>query len=55
VGRHQKPYRELMHLVLSLPVHVVICGRQGIDYGEDEATGELKSLGFRLRAEGETA
>src|SRR5262249_38328766 len=39
----------------SLPVHVLLCGRQGIDYGEDEASGELKSLGFRLRAEGETA
>jgi hypothetical protein len=34
---------------------VLICGRQGIDYGEDEASGELKSLGFRMRAEGETA
>ncbi len=34
---------------------MLICGRQGIDYGEDEATGELKSLGYRMRAEGETA
>jgi hypothetical protein len=51
----KKPYRELMNLLLSLPVHVVLCGRQGIDYGEDEGTGELKQVGFRLRAEGETA
>src|SRR5258708_30295349 len=51
----KKPYRELMHLLLASPVHVLICGRQGIDYGEDEASGELKSLGFRMRAEGETA
>jgi hypothetical protein len=51
----KKPYRELMNLLLSLPVHVIFCGRQGIDYGEDEGTGELKQLGFRLRAEGETA
>jgi len=51
----KKPYKELMHLLLSLPVHVLICGRQGIDYGEDEASGELKNLGYRMRAEGETA
>jgi hypothetical protein len=44
-----------MHLLLASPIHVVICGRQGIDYGEDEASGELKSLGYRMRAEGETA
>src|SRR5258708_32379 len=50
----KKPYRELMNVLLSLPVHVIICGRQGIDYGEDEGTGGLKALGFRLRAEGET-
>jgi hypothetical protein len=50
----KKPYRELMHLLLASPVHVLICGRQGIDYGEDEASGELKSLGSRMRAEGET-
>jgi hypothetical protein len=50
----KKPYRELMNLLLSLQVHVIFCGRQGIDYGEDEGTGELKQVGFRLRAEGET-
>jgi hypothetical protein len=51
----KKPYRELMHLLLASSVHVLICGRQGIDYGEDEASGELKNLGYRMRAEGETA
>ncbi len=50
----KKPYRELMNLLLSLPVHVILCGRQGVDYGEDEGSGELKQVGFRLRAEGET-
>jgi hypothetical protein len=50
----KKPYRDMMNLLLSLRVHVIFCGRQGIDYGEDEGTGELKQLGFRLRAEGET-
>jgi hypothetical protein len=51
----KRPYKELMNLLLTLPVHVIFCGRQGIDYGEDEGTGELKQIGFRLRAEGETA
>ncbi len=51
----KRPYKELMHFLLMSPIHVLICGRQGIDYGEDEASGELKSLGFRMRAEGETA
>jgi len=51
----KRPYKELMHFLLASPIHVLICGRQGIDYGEDEGTGELKSLGFRMRAEGETA
>jgi hypothetical protein len=54
-GAIKKPYKELMHLLLSSPVHVLLCGRQGIDYSEDEASGELKSLGYRMRAEGETA
>jgi hypothetical protein len=51
----KKPYRELMHLLLASPVHVVICGRQGNDFTEDDESGELKNLGFKMRAEGETA
>jgi hypothetical protein len=51
----KRPYRELMHVVLSTPMHVIICGRQGVEYGEDEATGELAALGYKMRAEGETA
>ena len=50
----KKPYRDLMHRLLSASMHVLICGRQAVDYGEDEATGELTSRGFRMRAEGET-
>jgi hypothetical protein len=49
----KKPYKDLMNLLLSLPVHVLICGRQGTEYGDDE-TGELKNLGYKMRAEGET-
>jgi hypothetical protein len=51
----KRPYKELMHFLLASHMHVLICGRQGIDYGGDEASGELKSLGIRMRAEGETA
>src|SRR5271166_227355 len=51
----KRPYKELMHLFLSLPIHVLICGRQGNDFAEDEASGELKNLGYKMRAEGETA
>jgi AAA domain len=54
-GTIKKPYKELMHLLLSLPVHVLICGWMGIDYAEDEASGELKNMGYKMRAEGETA
>ena len=45
-----------MNLLLSLPVHVIFCGKgRRIDYGEDEGTGRAgKRLGYRLRAEGET-
>ena len=50
----KKPYRELMHWLLTSPIHVLICGRQGVDYTEDDA-GELKNAGFKMRAEGETA
>ena len=51
----KKPYKELMYLLLASPAHVLICGRQGNDFAEDEASGELKSLGYKMRAEGETA
>src|SRR5260370_30268829 len=51
----KRPYKELMNLLLSSPVHVLICGRQGNDFAEDQDSGELKNLGYKMRAEGETA
>jgi hypothetical protein len=54
-GKIKKPYKELMGLLLSSPMHVLICGRQGVDYAEDEESGELKSVGVKMKAEGETA
>ena len=53
-GQIKKPYRELMDVLLALPAHVILCGRQGTEYGEDPS-GELKVLGAKMRAEGETA
>jgi hypothetical protein len=51
----KRPYKELVHLLLASPLHVLICGRQGNDFAEDADTGEMKSLGYKMRAEGETA
>src|SRR5580704_4763674 len=51
----KRPYKELMNWILSSSVHVLLCGRQGNDFAEDQDSGELKNLGYKMRAEGETA
>lgn len=53
-GKIKKPYKELMSILLSSNMHVIICGRQGTEYATDEETDELKSVGFKMKAEGET-
>jgi len=53
-GKIKKPYKELMSLLLSSPLHVIICGRQGVEYATDEETEELKAIGVKMKAEGET-
>lgn len=53
-GRIKKPYKELMAHLLSTPIHVIICGRQGNEFEEDEETGETKKVGVKMKAEGET-
>lgn len=53
-GRIKKPYKELMSYLLSSPMHVLICGRQGVEYATDEETDELKAVGVKMKAEGET-
>lgn len=50
----KKPYKELVAYLLSSPMHVFICGRQGNEFDEDEETGELKKVGTKMKAEGET-
>lgn len=53
-GAIKKPYRDLIAWLLSTPIHVLILGRQGIDYKEDEDTGELRAVGAKMKAESET-
>jgi hypothetical protein len=51
----KKPYKDLLATLLSSPMHVFILGRQGTEYATDEETDELKSVGLKMKAEGETA
>lgn len=54
-GKIKKPYKELMGALLSSPMHAFILGRQGTEYSTDEETEELKAVGLKMKAEGETA
>jgi hypothetical protein len=54
-GQIKKPYKDIMAFLLSSPMHVFILGRQGTDYATDEETDELKAVGVKMKAEGETA
>ncbi len=54
-GKIKKPYKDLISFLLSSPMHVILCGRQGIEYETDEETEELKAIGVKMKAEGETA
>lgn len=54
-GKIKKPYKELMAYLLSSPMHAIIVGRQGTEYTTDEETEELKAVGVKMKAEGETA
>lgn len=53
-GKIKKPYKDLMSYLLSSPMHVIFCGRQGTEYSTDEETSELKAVGVKMKAEGET-
>lgn len=53
-GKIKKPYKDLIAFLLSSPMHVIICGRQGNEFEEDEETEELKVVGKKMKAEGET-
>lgn len=53
-GKIKKPYKDIMTALLSSPMHIIICGRQGVEYATDEETDELKAVGVKMKAEGET-
>lgn len=53
-GKIKKPYKSIMSTLLSSSAHVIICGRQGTEYATDEETEELKAVGLKMKAEGET-
>lgn len=53
-GKIKKPYKDLINILLSSPMHVIFCGRQGNEFEEDDESGELKKVGVKMKAEGET-
>ena len=53
-GKIKKPYKELMDWIMSTPMHVILLGREGIEYETDEETDQLKAVGKKMKAEGET-
>lgn len=53
-GKIKAPYKELMTFLLNCPAHVFFCGRQGTEYETDEDTDDLKAVGVKMKAEGET-
>jgi hypothetical protein len=53
-GKLKKPYKELMDFFLSTPLHAIICGRQGTEYATDPESEELRAIGLKMKAEGET-
>lgn len=54
-GKIKRPYKDLMSYLLSSPMHIILCGREGTEYATDEETDELKAVGKKMKAEGETA
>lgn len=52
-GSIKKPNRKLMTLFLDGNFHAILCGREGIIMEENDE-GEIKVVGHRMKAEGET-
>jgi len=53
-GKIKKPYKDLLNFLLSSPMHILFCGRQGDEWRMDEETEELQKVGTKMKAEGET-
>ena len=50
----KKPFKDLISIMMSSKLHMIICGREGNIYEEDPDSGELKQVGNKMKAEGET-
>jgi DNA polymerase III delta prime subunit len=50
----KRPYKELMAFLLSSPMHVIICGREGDKYEYDPNTNEDRVVGKRMKGEPES-
>jgi hypothetical protein len=52
-GEIKKPYKRLMSLFVDGDFHAIVCGREGVMM-EENADGEARVVGKRMKAEGET-
>lgn len=52
-GAIKKPWKQMIEWMLNSPQHVIICGRLGNKFTEDD-DGKVHSAGVKLKAEGET-
>ncbi|MGR3310959.1 MAG: AAA family ATPase, partial [Candidatus Brocadiales bacterium] len=52
-GKIKKPYKSMMSILINAPIHVIICGRQGNEFEEDD-TGQISKSGVKMKAEPET-
>lgn len=50
----KRPYKELITAMLNAPIHIIIAGREGLTMETDDADGESKPTGTKMKAEGET-
>lgn len=53
-GPIKKPYLRVMSRFMDLPVHALICGREGVEMEQDE-DGEAQVVGKKMKVEGSTA
>lgn len=53
-GNIKRPYKALVEYLINAPVHVFILGREGNVFEEDSESGEIKAVGKKMKAEGET-
>lgn len=52
-GALKKPYKKLMSLFLDGNFHAILCGREGVEM-EDDEDGNVRVVGTKMKAEGET-